>query len=311
MIDAGKITRVTCVGTGLMGSGWIAHFLRAGLDVTAYDPNPEAGQYVRDTVSRAWPVVTELGLAEGASQDRVRVVSDLQEALDGAQFVQESAPEDEALKIDLLSQVDALTPPEVVICSSISGFLAARLRSKCAHGGRVLVGHPFNPPYLIPLVEIVTGEGADPQAAASAKAFYERTNSKAITLKKDILGYVANRIQLAVMKEIFHLVSEDVASVEDIDDAVAYGPGLRWAVMGPNMIFKIASQKPEQFGGFLDLLVEEIDHGCVAVNEPTIKPGVRETIIQGVIDAAAGRDHGELMAERDRKVVALRKAISV
>ena len=303
---------VACIGTGLMGSGWAAHFLRAGCDVVAYDPNPAAGDYVRRTVERAWPVVGALGLSEGASAHRLTVTSDLAQALDGAVFVQESAPEDEALKIKLLAQVDALASKDTVICSSSSAFLAGRLRSECASAkGRVLVGHPFNPPYLIPLVEVVAGEGADVDAVAAAVNFYTSVNSKAIVLKKDILGYVANRLQLALFREIFHLVSEDVASVADIDDAIAYGPGLRWAVFGPCQVFKLASQTSEQFGNFIDMIVEEIDDGCVAIDEPTIKPGVKESLIEGVAAAAGERSYDQLVSERDAKIIALRKAIGV
>ena len=302
---------VACIGTGLMGSGWAAHFLRAGRDVVAYDPNPAAASYVRDTVERAWPIVESLGLSEGASASRLRVTDDLATALDGAVFVQESAPEKEDLKIKLLAEIDALTSPDTVICSSSSGFLAARLRSQCKHSGRVLVGHPFNPPYLIPLVEVVAGEGADADAVTAVVEFYESVNGKAIVLKKDIAGYVANRLQLALFREIFHLVSEDVASVADIDDAIAYGPGLRWAVFGPCQIFGLASQTPAQFGDFIDLLVNEIDSGSVAIKEPTIKPGVKEKLVAGVAQAAGDRDYDSLVAERDQKVIALRKALGV
>ena len=303
---------VACGGTGLMGSGWVTHFLRAGRDVVAYDPNPAAADYVRHTVERAWPVVEALGLKEGASPSRLTVTPDLHQALDGAVFVQESAPEDESLKIKLLSEVDSLTSEDTVICSSSSGFLARRLRSECSKAkGRVLVGHPFNPPYLIPLVEVVSGEGADADAVNAAVGFYESVNSKAIVLNKDILGYVANRLQLALFREIFHLVSEEVASVADIDDAIAYGPGLRWAVFGPCQVFKLASQTPEQFGKFLDLLVEEIDHGCGAIDEPTIKPGVKEKLIEGVEAASGERSYDDLVSERDSKIIALRKAIGV
>ena len=149
----------------------------------------------------------------------MRVTDDLEDALDGAVFVQESAFEDEALKIGLLSEVDALAADDVVICSSSSGFLAARLRSQCKRAaGRVMVGHPFNPPYLIPLVEVVSGEGANGNAVEVARRFYESGNSKPIVLNKDIEGYVANRLQLALFREILHIVSEDIASIADIYD---------------------------------------------------------------------------------------------
>jgi 3-hydroxyacyl-CoA dehydrogenase len=294
-----------------MGSGWAAHFLRAGLDVVACDPNPAAEGYVQDTIERAWPRLAELGLAAGASRGRLRFTTELGSALADADFVQESAPEDESLKMELLRDIDARAAPDVVVASSSSGFLAARLRSRCARGSRVLVGHPFNPPYLIPLVEVVGGEGADPAAVAAAVAFYRSVHSHPIVLRKDILGYVANRLQLAMMREIFHLVAEDVASVRDIDDAIAFGPGLRWAVMGPCQVFKLGSQRPEQFGRFLDLLVEEIDMGCVASGGPTIRPGVREALIRGLEEAQGGAHAADLIARRDAAIVAFRRALGI
>ena len=303
---------VACIGTGLMGSGWAAHFLRAGRDVVAYDPDPAAADYVKSTVERAWPVVESLGLSPDASPDRLTVTADLAEALDGAVFVQEGAPEDEPLKIKLLSEIDALTAQDTVVCSSSSSFLAARLRSECGQAkGRVLVGHPFNPPYLIPLVEVVAGEGADTNAVSAAVDFYHSVNSKAIVLKKDILGYVANRLQLALFREIFHLVSEDVASVADIDDAIAFGPGLRWAVFGPCQVFRLGSKTPEQFGNFLELIAGSMDEGSVAIDEPTLKPGVIDTLVAGAAEAAGERSYDALVSERDSKIIALRKAIGV
>ena len=154
-------------------------------------------------------------------------------------------------------------------------------------------------------------KGADADAVTAVVEFYESVNGKAIVLKKDIAGYVANRLQLALFREIFHLVSEDVASVADIDDAIAYGPGLRWAVFGPCQIFGLASQTPAQFGDFIDLLVNEIDSGSVAIKEPTIKPGVKEKLVAGAAQAAGDRDYDSLVAERDQKVIALRKALGV
>ncbi|MDH3688712.1 MAG: 3-hydroxyacyl-CoA dehydrogenase NAD-binding domain-containing protein [Gammaproteobacteria bacterium] len=307
-----SIAHVTCIGTGLIGSGWAVHFLRAGLHVVAYDPNRNAEKYLRDTVDRAWPSVQKLGLNAHASVDRLQFTDDLPDALAHAQFVQESAPEDETLKMELLKQIDAVAAPDVVIASSSSSFLAGRLRSKCeAHPYRVLVGHPFNPPYLIPLVEVVGGGSADPQAVERAVQFYRDSGSRPIVLKKDILGYVANRLQLAVMREIFHLVAEDVSSVADIDDAIAYGPGLRWAIKGPCEIFMLASQRPDQFAQFIDLIVEEIDMGCVAVDRPTIREGVRETIVQGVGANQPNLSFEQRLLERDQKIIALRQTLVI
>lgn len=152
MIDAGRIGTVCCYGTGLIGSGWAAHFLRAGLAVQCFDLRPEAKGYLDDYLDRAWPTLERLGLAKGADRRKVSFTTDAAAALKGAQFVQESAVEDEAQKIEILAGIDGLCPPDVVIASSSSGFLAERLRSRCRHGGRVVIGHPFNPPFLVPLV---------------------------------------------------------------------------------------------------------------------------------------------------------------
>ncbi|MGH6954182.1 MAG: 3-hydroxyacyl-CoA dehydrogenase NAD-binding domain-containing protein [Alphaproteobacteria bacterium] len=304
-----SVRRVSCVGAGLMGSGWAAHFLRAGLDVVAYDPAPAAESTTRRLVELAWPTLERLGLARGASIDRLSFTTDLKRAVQDAELVQESAFEDEPLKIKLLAEVDRIAAPEAVIASSSSGFLASRLRSGCARGGRVLVAHPFNPPYLIPLVEIVGGEGADAGAVAWAHKFYRGVGSHPIVLGKDIANYVGNRLQYAIMRELYHLVAEDVASVEDIDDALTYGPALRWAYKGPCAIFHMGVQRPAQYPDFLDGMGREIDSGrALAPEGPAMRPGVRDRIVREMTAAAAGKSHDQLMRERDEAIVRLRLA---
>ncbi|MFO0996197.1 MAG: 3-hydroxyacyl-CoA dehydrogenase NAD-binding domain-containing protein [Alphaproteobacteria bacterium] len=310
MIDSAAIRRVACVGTGLMGSGWVAHFLRHGLDVMAYDLDPKAESMMRKRIELAWPIVERLGLAPGASMGRVTFTTDLKAALDGAEFVQESAVENEALKIDLLAKVDSLTAPGAVISSSSSGFLAARLRSKCKHGGRVIVGHPFNPPYLIPLVEIAGGDGVDQKAIDAAVAFYKRVNSRPVVLKREIDGYIANRLQMAVLREIYYMVGQGVASVGDIDDALTYGPGVRWAVKGPIQIFYLGAPTPDRFGTFIDLMEHEMET-FLAPPGPTLTPAIKKQVIEEADALAAGKSHAQLLRERDEGVLAILKAIGV
>jgi carnitine 3-dehydrogenase len=310
MTNPAAVSRVACVGVGLIGSGWAAHFLRHGLDVVAYDFDPKAEASLRRRVELAWPVVERLGLSPGASIGRLTFTTDLKTALDGAEFVQESAAEDEAVKIDLLSTVDSLTAPDMVISSSSSGFLAARLRSKCRHGGRVIVGHPFNPPYLIPLVEIAGGEGVDPKAIEWAVAFYKRVNSRPVVLKREIDGYIANRLQMAVLREIYYMVGKGVASVGDIDDALTYGPGVRWAVKGPVQIFYLGAQTPDRFGDFIDLMEGEMET-FLAPPGPTLTPAIRKQVIEEANALAAGKTHAQLLRERDEGVLAVLRAIGV
>jgi 3-hydroxyacyl-CoA dehydrogenase len=227
------VQRVACVGAGTIGGAWAALFLARGLDVVATDPGEGAEARMRDALERAWPALERLGLAPGASRERLGFTSDLGKALERAQFVQESAPDDEALKMTLVADIDAACAPEVVIASSSSRFLPSRIASRCAHPERVIVGHPFVPAYLVPLVEVVGGEDADPEVLDWAMGFYAQVGKKPLKLKREIEAYVANRLQAAVFKEALRLVEAGVCDYDDIDTAVVYGPGIRWAYSGP------------------------------------------------------------------------------
>jgi 3-hydroxyacyl-CoA dehydrogenase len=228
-----RIGRVTCVGAGTIGAGWSALFLAHGLDVTATDPAPDAENTLRARVARSWPKLERRGLAAGASLDRLRFVPDLEQAVREAQFIQESAPDDESLKIDLLARIDAACPAETVIASSSSKFLPSRLGMRCAHPQRIAIGHPFVPSYLVPLVEIVGGADADPDALAWLDGFYRRVGKTPITLKKEIEAYVANRLQAVLLEEASRLVAQGVCDWMDVELAVTKGPGFRWPIQGP------------------------------------------------------------------------------
>lgn len=228
-----EVKSVACVGAGTIGAGWASLFLAHGLDVVATDPGDGARERMAESIDSAWPHLSAMGLADGADPGRWRFVDSVAEAVSNADFIQESAPDDEALKIGLLEEIDAHCRPEVVIASSSSTFLPSRLGSRCRHPQRVAIGHPFVPAYLIPLVEVVGGKDADPEMLSWLAGFYERLGRATITLKNEIEGYVANRLQRVLFKEACELVDNGICDWLDVETAVTQGPGMRWAVLGP------------------------------------------------------------------------------
>lgn len=298
------IQRVAIVGTGLIGSSWAALFLARGLDVSATDPAPEAERNLRNHVDRVWPVLAQLGLAPGADRARLTFSTDLKIALSGADFVQENGPEREDFKVRLFAEMDALLPPDVVLASSSSGLTMSVIQRDCRHPGRCVIGHPFNPPHLIPLVEIVGGQGTAPATLDRAEEFYTRLGKRTIRLHKEIPGHVANRLQAALWREAVHLVAEGVVSVADVDTAVCAGPGLRWSVMGPNLIFHLGGGR----GGmthFMEHLAVPFARMWADLGQPELTPELQATIIQGVQTEAAGRSMEDLEKERDRVILSL------
>lgn len=227
------VKRVACVGTGTIGGGWVAYFLSRGLDVVACDPAPDARISLRERVDAAWPKLERLGLAEGASRERLRFEPDLAAAVGDAEFVQESVPDYEDLKREVFERLDAAAPADAVLSSSSSQFLPTRIASRCRRPERCIVGHPFTPSYLLPLVEVVGGERTDPAVLEWSVAFFEHLGKHALRLRDEIEYYVSNRLQKVVDEEIQRLVDAGVCNYAEADRAVVWGPGLRWAFMGP------------------------------------------------------------------------------
>ncbi|MBN34849.1 MAG: 3-hydroxybutyryl-CoA dehydrogenase [Rhodospirillaceae bacterium] len=238
-----QVQRIACVGGGYIGAGWAAAFLAAGKDVVMSDPGPDAEAKARVIIEQAWPYLEGLGLAPGASPDRFSFASSVEDAVAEVEFVQESAPDREDLKIKLFAQMDAAAPADTVLSSSSSAFIPTNLQSECSHPERVIIGHPFAPSYLIPLVEVVGGKQTDAEVLTWSHAFYEAVGKKSMTLKNEIEAYVANRIQHVVFEEAASLVAQGVCDYEDIDTAVAYGPGLRWAFAGPVTCYHLGGGK--------------------------------------------------------------------
>ncbi len=303
--DPTRVQQVAVIGAGVIGGGWAAHFLRQGLRVTAWDPAPDGEARLRGLVAQVWPTMEQLGLAAGASLSRLSFTADLAEALRGAEFVQESAPERLDLKQALLAQIDAAAPADIVISSSTSGYAMTAMAVKCTqHPERLVVGHPFNPPYLIPLVEVVGGERTDPAAVDWAVAFYNHFGKYGLKMTRELPGFLANRLQDAVWREALHMVAAGEATVEELDASIVQGPGLRWALMGPCLTFHLAGGA----GGMAHML----DHFGPSLKEPWTRLAapeltveLRDRMVDGCEREANGRSMAELIQERDEFLVAL------
>jgi len=304
-----SVERVAVIGAGTIGASWAAYFLSRGLDVTASDPAPQAEDFARRYVAEAWPTLERLGgVAPNARPDRLRFERDPRRAVAGAHFVQESGPEREDVKIALFAELDAAAPPETVIVSSSSGLLISRIQSRCRHPERCVIGHPFNPPHLVPLVEVVGGDRTAPWAIERALGFYAAIGKEPIHIRKEVAGHVANRLQAALWREAAHLVAEGVADVADVDAAITYGPGLRWPIFGPHLTFHLAGG----VGGmehFMKHLLVPMQSWWDDLGDPEMTPAVQRKIIDGVADEAAARSIADLATERDRCLIAILDAM--
>lgn len=294
------IVRVAVIGAGTIGASWAAFFLSRGLNVVVSDPWDGAEAFVRRMIETTWPTLAQLGAAPAADPARWRFVRDPVAAVEGAEFVQESAPERYDTKIPLLQALDAALPADAVIASSSSGLLRSRLVERCAHPERIVIGHPFNPPHLIPLVEVI---GAD-RAAETAMAFYAAIGKRPIRLHKEVPGHLANRLQAALWREAVHMVAEGVASVADVDAAISEGPGLRWALMGPHATFHLAGGE----GGlahFMDHLLPALQTWWDTLGTPEVTPELQSRLAAGIHAATGGAPIAELAARRDAALVRL------
>ena len=299
-----QVRRVAIVGAGVIGGGWAVHYLRMGLDVAVYDPAPRAEAALLRLRDAAWPVIERFGLRHGASPDRLTFHTDLAGAIAGADFVQENGPEDAKVKQAILADIDRAVPPEVIIASSTSGFAMTMLQAGCANPQRCVVGHPFNPPYLIPLVEVVGGKLTDPVAVDWLAEFYTGAGKRVLRLTRELPGFIGNRLQEALWREALHMVAAGEATVEEIDASIAHGPGLRWALMGPILTFHLAGGA----GGMAHML----DHFGAALHEPwtrleapPLTEELRERLVQGCLRQARGRSGAELQAMRDEFLAGL------
>ena len=302
------VKTVAIVGTGVIGAGWAARCLAWGLDVVASDPGKDAEKKLRAAVANAWPALAKLGLANGASQERLRFVGSVAEAVREADFIQESAPERIELKQKLHQEMARHARPDALIASSSSGLLPSEIQLGCTNPGRILIGHPFNPVYLLPLVELVGGKQTEAATIERARDFYASIGMHPLHVRNEIEGYLSDRLQEAVWREILHLVNDGVATTSELDDAIAYGPGLRWAFWGTNLIFHLAGGDDgmrhmlHQFGPALKLPWTKL----VA---PELNDTLIDRMVEGTQEQAGNRSIKQLERERDEALIAVMQAL--
>jgi len=301
------VRRIAIVGTGVIGASWAAEFLAHGFDVVATDPAPNAEQNLREYIDAAWPALTAKGLEKTASRERLAFSLDLKATVSHADFVQENGPERPDFKIKLFAEIDSATPTGSIIASSSSGITMSVTQSACAHPERCVIGHPFNPPHMVPLVEVVGGAKTSPDAIRRAIEFYASIGKKPIQLRKEVVGHVANRLQAAIYREVVNLIHLGVVDVADADTAICWGPGLRWGVMGPSMLFHLAGGE----GGiqhFMDHLSGPVASWWKDLGGFADWPeGSKKTIVEGIKKAADGRSIDELARLRDEVLLELVK----
>jgi 3-hydroxyacyl-CoA dehydrogenase len=301
---AKPIRRVVVVGTGVIGASWAAQYLACGLDVIATDPGANAEATLRTYVDESWGQLEEIGLSVGASRDRLSFTKDAQQALAQADFVQENGPERPEFKTKLFAQMDEATPVDSLLASSSSGITPTVIQSACKHPERVIIGHPFNPPHIVPLVEVVGGTKTSPEAIEQAMYFYALIGKKPIHVRKELPGHVANRLQAALYREMLHLIDHEVLSVEEADVAVAYGPGLRWGVMGQSLQWHLGGGA----GGinhFMEQLMDPLAAMMQTLGNPSVTPELKQVIVDGVMREAAGRSVDELAREENEVIIGL------
>jgi carnitine 3-dehydrogenase len=298
------IRRIAIVGTGLIGASWAAYYLARGFDVVATDPASNAEASLRKYVEEAWELLTEAGLSTGASRDRLKFTSSMQEALADADFVQENGPERPDFKAKLFADMDDATPPDSILASSSSSLTMDVIQSLCKRPERCVIGHPFNPPHIIPLVEIVGGAKTSEETIDRAMAFYGSIGKKPIRLYKALVGHVANRLQAALYKEILYLVQEGVLSVEDADIAVCYGPGLRWGVMGPSLQWHVGGGS----GGihhFMEHLMGPLAGMMSVLGTPQVTDELKQIVVDGVVGEAGNQSVDSLARDENKVLVGL------
>jgi carnitine 3-dehydrogenase len=297
-----QISTVGIAGTGLIGAGWAARLLARGFDVIAFDPAPAAESRLKSAIEVAWPSILALLPEPHPKPGRLTFTTNLASMASGADFIQEAAPEREDLKIALFRDIDAASRAEVIIASSSSGFLPTRLQSECRHPERVLVGHPFNPVYILPLVETVAGDKTALKSMDRAGDFYRSIGMRVLRLKREIDGYICDRLQEALWREALHCLDKGVGSTGDIDDAIVFSAGLRWAFMGSFMTYHLAGG-PGGMADFLKQFDPSMELPWTDLKFPAWSDELSSKLVEGCEAQAQGRSVAQWEAKRDAVLV--------
>lgn len=294
-----EVKKAGVIGTGVIGGAWALHFLRMGMDVVAYDPGPNAQEKLLAMVDHIWPTMVKLGLREGASPQRLSFASSLEALVGQVEVIQESTPENLDAKRKLFAELDMITPEDVVIISSTSGFAMTDMATEVAQRPeRFVVGHPFNPPYLVPFAEVCGGERTSQEVVDWTAEFYEAIDKQVAKMDKELPGFIGNRLQEALWREALHMVANKECSVEDIDKAIAYGPGLRWAIMGHCLTYHLGGGQ----GGMahlLDHFEDSLLEPWTRLDAPALTQELKDDMVAGCLSQANGASINDLIQERD------------
>src|SRR6476661_9344354 len=305
MTDTKPIRRIAIIGTGVIGASWTALYLAKGLQVVATDPAPNAEAALRKFVETAWPALKRLGLSPGASQSNLTFTADLPKALANVDLLQENGPERIDFKQKLYGQLDEMLPPDVIIASSSSGLTMSEIQKGAAsHPERCVIAHPFNPPHLIPLTEIVGGAKTSEATIRRAAEFYTSIGQRTVRVNKEMPGHVANRLQAALAREVYYLVAEGVVSAADVDTALSWGPGLRWGIMG-NMMLNHLGGGPGGIEHFFQQFTGPMTAWWKVLGQPSLTAEVQKKLIDSVHAEVGSRSIAELEAQRDEVLLGL------
>lgn len=297
-----EVNTTAVLGAGVIGASWTSLFLAAGLHVRVYDPADSDGEILRGYIDSAWPALQALGMTENGNPDNYSMHASAAEAVSGAQFVQESVPEKLELKHQLYAEIEPALSAEAIVASSASGLLVGEMQQGWSDPSRFILGHPFNPPHLIPLVELLANEKTTKGVLEQAEAFYRQVGKITIRVNKEVPAHVANRLQAALWGEAISLVQNGVASVEDVDKAMWAGPGLRWAAMGPHMLFHLGAGE----GGLLEFCNRYRDsfhRWWEDLEQVRLTPELAQELFDGVSQESKRKSTTQLAEQRDALIV--------
>lgn len=300
-----NLQTVAVIGAGTIGASWAACFLANGLNVVAVDPVREE-EDLRRAIDEMMPALESIGLASGIDQDRLRFSTQIGEELAAVQFVQENVPERLDIKRETLQKLELVIGPQVIVSSSATALIPSDIQAEARHPERLLVGHPFNPPHLIPLVEVSGGAQTAPEFLDWAMEFYRAIGKAPVLMKREAYGHIANRLAAALFREAVHLVAEGIATVEDIDNVITQGPGLRWALQGPFTTYHLAGGD-EGIAHYMRHLGPSQEARWRTLGEPTLTEELTAQIVSQVEEAAAGRSPAQLARIRDTALVEIHR----
>ena len=298
--------KITVIGTGVIGSGWIIRFLAHDKKVVAYDKDLKLKKKIIEEIKRTWPYVKKLFNKKKLNLKNFKYFTSIKEALRDADLIQECVTENYALKIKLMSLIGKYAKPNAIISSSSSGLLPTKIYSKCKNPERTMIGHPFNPVYLLPAVEIVPGKKTSKKYLNKAKKFYKSISMNPIMVKHELPGYLSDRLQEALWREGLHIINEGYATTEELDRAIEDGPGLRWSLMGTFLTFHLAGGKTgmkhmlEQFGPALKL-------PWTKLKAPKLSKKLSSRLISGTVKQAKGKSVAMISNIRDQYLVDIQK----